>query len=340
MSNGTTSAVTILASPTSGSIAPGYAYSSSDVLTNFFRGVEMGFAVLLAMMTLFVYPLFPTRTVAHSLLISVLVMAAEVVYCVYDVFLLPDCHARVKTIFTLVSLSAISYAAFQAELTYKVTLAHSKSKALPGSRYIIIIAFLLRVASSITVVVNFSWNRNLNKVCSSVLPSAINVMDKCVEIGYSLLLTLVFLYHLFRGHKGIHEHTPLSSGVAPMTPRTMAGTSFQRSPSYLTNHTRSEREHMTTTPAVVTLVQGASFLKTIMVNQGFLLLVTLMVETIYLILAITSDNSTLVGLWNAIFGTDYMFFMALHLLSSVVRRVAESLRSGLSHQGSGIGSRV
>ncbi|KAI8609310.1 hypothetical protein BC830DRAFT_1085582 [Chytriomyces sp. MP71] len=259
-----------------------YGYNASNVLTNFFRGLQMGIAALLLLLILFVHHLFPKLTIATALIIALVTLATEPLGLLYDTLLLPDCYFRVKIVYAALYLEIIMYSIFLGDLTYKVS--QSYSKIIPGTFYIILFALCGRTASSFFVVFSYTWKRGANQICSSVLNPQINLIDKLVELCFSLIMSVLFLYPVILGYRDISEHTcnSVSNGAAEV---------------------------------------GRNWLRQIIRDQGFLSVVTCVVQVVYVVCIFTGGDPSLVSLWNSIFTGDYVIFMAIHLIATVVRKV-------------------
>ncbi|ORY53551.1 hypothetical protein BCR33DRAFT_710957 [Rhizoclosmatium globosum] len=200
-----------------------------------------------------------------------------------------DCFFRVKFIYGTLLLGQTAYWLFQASLAYNVSSSYSKS--IPGTPILIFLAFLVRVGVGIFVVSNYTWKVNANLVCSSMLNVQINLLDKVMEITYSLILSILFTYPILMGVKDINASMTMTSSY----------------------HDKNDPR-----------IAGRKWLKRIIRDQGFILIISLLVEILYLVCVFTSSNPTLVSTWNALFTTSYVFLMMIHMIITVARRAKES----------------
>ncbi|KAI8620359.1 hypothetical protein BC830DRAFT_1164633 [Chytriomyces sp. MP71] len=265
-------------------------YNLSNVLTNFFRGLQMGVAILLFILALFVRRLFAKSAIAITILIALITIAMELVSISYDILLMQDCYFRVKLIYSSFCVVTIAYSLFLGDLTYRVS--QSYSKTIPGTFYIIVFVLCIRVASAIFIVYSFTWKRGLNLVCSSVLNPQINLVDKFVELCFSLILSTLFLYPVVLGYRDITRYSSNTEGAS----------------------------------ARGAVDAGRSWLLQVIRDQGFLSVVTCLVQIVYVLCVFTGGDPSLVSLWNGIFAGEYLFFLSIHLITTVMRKVGEAHR--------------
>ncbi|KAJ3067098.1 hypothetical protein HDU99_003625 [Rhizoclosmatium hyalinum] len=213
-----------------------------------------------------------------------------------------DCFLRVKFIYGTLLLGQTAYWLFQAFLAYNVSTSYSKS--IPGTPILICLAFLVRVGVGIFVVANYTWKVNANLVCSSMLNVQINLLDKVMEILYSLILSILFTYPILMGVNDISASITMTSS----------------------SHASDHRDTMMKNDP---RIAGRKWLKRIIRDQGFILIVSLLVEILYLVCVFTSSNPTLVSTWNALFTTSYVFLMMIHMIITVARRAKESSAKAL-----------
>ncbi|KAI8620360.1 hypothetical protein BC830DRAFT_1164634 [Chytriomyces sp. MP71] len=269
-----------------------YGYSASNVLKNFLGGVQVGVAALLLVVIPFVHRLFPKRTVATALALALLLMARNVFSALYDLYLLPDCYFRVKMIYSATCVESMIYSLFLADLTYKVSVSYSKS--ISGTFYIIAFAFFLRAATAILGVCSITWARGPNQVCTSVLNPDINLANRIAELVYALVLSILFLYPVVQGYRDISAYS-------------------------------SSKE---STIAQGAAEAGRNWLLQIIRDQGFLSVVTCLVQVVYVLCVFTGGNPSLVTLWNSVFAEEYVIFMIIHLVTTLMRKVGEAQRVG------------
>ncbi|TPX63179.1 hypothetical protein CcCBS67573_g08755 [Chytriomyces confervae] len=296
--------------PTTGSLSlpttDGISYTSSNVLTNALRGMNVGIAIVLFIIASSIHSLCPKRTTIASYFISIALFTQSLFSICYDLFVLENCYLRVKVIYGFILVNNFSYWVFQADLTYTVSMSHSKS--IPGTIYIIVAALAARFAIGINTVYQYTWKVNPNHICSSILNANINLLDKLSDLVYCLLLAALFLYPVVLGYRDISQY-------APKKPHESVRNTYTQ---------RDSRREITepAAPALDGITAGRNWLMRVMMDKGFILVITCGAEILYLSCVFSGLNPTFVSVWNAVFASTNAVLMSIHLLTTAMRKNA------------------
>ncbi|KAI9329956.1 hypothetical protein BDR26DRAFT_871865 [Obelidium mucronatum] len=277
-----------------------------NILNNFLRGIGVGMALILLITTILLRRLFTVKTTIASAAISILFAIGRIFSFSYDFLALQDCTFRVRFIYTVLLLQQIAYWLFQADITFTVNA--SSPKAVPGFSTVLSVSVLFRLAVGIIVANSYTGEQAQNLTCESVLPEDMNLFDKISEVVYCLILSLLFIYPLFTNVKEIREasSSKQSSTVGP----------HQGGP----KSRGDDGSH----------IPGVSWIKRIINDQGSILILTLVVQAIYLVCVYMSSNRHQVSMWNALFSSEYMFFMTVYMCSKILRASTSQRHFGMS----------
>ncbi|KAI8823278.1 hypothetical protein BJ741DRAFT_715150 [Chytriomyces cf. hyalinus JEL632] len=287
---------------TTAAIPPATSFSAGNVQTNFFRGISSGISIMTILISIYFIRIFPRRIILVAFLMAATVLTVQVLCLFWDLFPPENCVFRTQIVYSLIFVQLFGYWMFQAELTYKVSQAYSQS--VPYSIFIIVIAVLVRIGINLFLVVTISANRNDNRTCTTLVGVATNMTDKISEALFSLVLSVLFIYPIAAGYNEI---------------------AIFANPQRTGRHTASSNNPPPARPATDKLNEGMAWLKRIMVDKGFILIVSVFVETLYLLLVFTGMSPpTLVSFWNAVFTPQYLMLLTAHMLSTVVRKAKET----------------
>ncbi|KAJ3237767.1 hypothetical protein HDU81_009006 [Chytriomyces hyalinus] len=288
-------------------------YTTTNVISNMFRGMNMGLALMLVGITCLTRRGFPLTTVAASLGLGVLLMTKASYSVLFDYLGLQGCFLRVKLIYGATLLYNFAYWFFQADLTRRVS--SSSSKTAPGILYVIGTALVLRVSVNIYVCYRYTWRLNPNQTCTSVLDISVNLADNVADLSYAFLLSGIFLYPLIVGYREITSTTPPLLQAQPENNRGVGRTHSGKNQRQVGKHIQNFKS---------SVADRQKWLKQILADQGFILVLTCILETAHLLCLVTSLDPTVVGFWNAAFSSNYAIFMTVHLLTTLRRRGADS----------------
>ncbi|KAJ3239289.1 hypothetical protein HDU78_002970 [Chytriomyces hyalinus] len=285
-------------------------YTTANVISNMFRGMNMGLAFMLIGITCLTRRGFPQTTVTASLALGVLLVTKAGYSLLFDYLGLQGCLLRVKLIYGMTLLYNFAYWLFQANLAHRAN--SSSSKMVSGFSYIIGTALAVRVSINVYVCYRYTWILNPNRTCASVLDTFVNLADKLADFSYAFLLSGIYLYPLIMGYRETANRAPTAQQENnQLVGRTQPGKSQGRS--------GKQRRKMKSG------IKGRqTFLKQILVDQGFILVLTCLLETAHVLCIITSLDPTVVGFWNAAFSSNYALFMTVHLLTTLRRRSTDS----------------
>ncbi|KAJ3400999.1 hypothetical protein CcCBS67573_g04003 [Chytriomyces confervae] len=276
-------------------------FSAGNVQTNFFRGVSSGVSIMTILISVYFNRIFPRRITLIAFMMAAVVLTVQAICLFWDLFPPENCLFRTQIVYSLLFVQLFGYWLFQAELTYKVSQAYSQS--VPFSIFIIVIAVLVRVGINLFLVATISAARNDNQTCSTVVGVATNMTDKISEALFSLVLSILFIYPIAAGYKEI---------------------------AIFANPQRTGRQNASSNPAPAhpatdKLNEGMAWLKRIMMDKGFILILSVFVETLYSLLVFTGMSPpTLVSFWNAVFTPQYLILLTVHMLSTACRKVKET----------------
>ncbi|KAI8609308.1 hypothetical protein BC830DRAFT_1151234 [Chytriomyces sp. MP71] len=285
-------------------------YTSSNVLSNFFRGLTLGISLVTVLIALFLKPLFPLKTMLAAVIISSIQIFLPLWTSLYDVLGLQNCFLRVKVIYSFLFLSQITYNAFQADLTRQINAFYSKS--FPGTIPIIFAILLTRVAVATFVVIESAY-QEVNGICLSVLPPFITLIDKLSETFYSSVLAFLFIYPIARGYKDISV-IRISQSISTAPTRVLSNGIGDR------------------------ISEDMSWFKQIIVDRGFVLLLTMITELVNIICVYTTPNPSVTSLWNGLFACSNVVLMVVHMLGSVrrnSRRAASATVTKVTREATG-----
>ncbi|KAI8614700.1 hypothetical protein BC830DRAFT_1169177 [Chytriomyces sp. MP71] len=282
-------------------------FTSGNIQTNMFRGVSIGVSLMALLMCSFFWRHFPPRTTVAAVIMALVVFTVQVICVYWDLFPPTDCQLRVKTIYGLIFFQMISYWSFQAELTYRVAQAYAKT--VPYTPYIIAMAFVTRATVNVYLISVVSWTRGANNLCSTMLAVGVNLGDRVMEAGYSLVLSVLFLVPIVAGYKEISAYAAptgcAAMGRGSIMRQSVAGTAPLQ--------------------AVDRITEGTQWLRRIIMDKGFVLVLSVLIEVVYVILVFSGISPpTLVSFWNAVFTPQFLILMSVHLLSTVSRKVGDS----------------
>ncbi|KAI8609307.1 hypothetical protein BC830DRAFT_1151232 [Chytriomyces sp. MP71] len=267
-----------------------YRYNSANTLSIFLKGMSVGIGVIPILLGLLLAPFFPSRTVAAALAIGIVTITVNSLSSSADISIWQDCNLRVKLLLSLLVVQTCVYAFFQANLTHLVCSMYPK--IIPGTTSIIVCASSIRVGISISTVFLSDWKRAPNQLCSSVLLPDISLADRLAEVLFSSTLSILFIYPILMGYREI-------SSVRDDTPN-FAG-----------SHNK--------------IAADMHWFKQIMMDRGSILVLSCIVEAVYLACLFGTRDPSRVSLWNSAFSGDYAVLMSVHMLTTVRRKGVAAL---------------
>ncbi|KAI8844319.1 hypothetical protein BJ741DRAFT_644842 [Chytriomyces cf. hyalinus JEL632] len=285
-------------------------FTTANIISNTFRGMNMGLAFMLIVITCLTRRGYPQLTVAASLALGVLLMTKAGYALLFDYLGLQGCLFRVKLIYSITLLYNFAYWLFQADLAHRAN--SSSSKTAPGHPYIIGTALAVRASVNVYVCYRYTWTLNPNRTCASVLDTFVNLADKLADFSYAFLLAGIFLYPLIMGYREIANRAPTAQQENNrLVGRTQSGTGQRH----------AGKQHRKMKGGIK---DRQIFLKQILVDKGFILVLTCLLETAHVLCIVTSLDPTVVSFWNAAFSSNYALFMTVHLLTTLRQRSADS----------------
>ncbi|KAI8618767.1 hypothetical protein BC830DRAFT_1107137 [Chytriomyces sp. MP71] len=267
------------------------AVSPSTLLNEFTRGFNAGVAVLAVLVVACFAAKIPVKTTCSALVISCTLLGTSMSTFFSDYGSFSNCFLAVKLVYSGLLIQAVAYWSFLADLTYTVTL--DSSSTIAHTPYIIISALIVRViAGSYTVYAYESRQDEGTHLCQIFLPKPTFLVDKGCEIIFSILMALLFLYPIVCG---IREINSLASDLQFSSSSHTPHTSIQTSP----------------------LLQSREWLKAIVKNRGFVLVLSVLVEVGNIVCVLQSQDPTQLTAWNGYFAGKYIFLITIHICTSV-----------------------
>ncbi|KAI8622624.1 hypothetical protein BC830DRAFT_267981 [Chytriomyces sp. MP71] len=265
--------------------------SPLTLLNEFTRGFNVGIATLAALVVICFALKIPVRTTAASLVICFTVLGTSIGAIFADYVSFTNCFLAVKLLYSGFLVQAVAYWSFQADLTYTVTL--DTSTTIAYTPYIIITAFIIRVsAGSYTVYAYDARQDEATQLCQVFLPKPAFLLDKVCEIIFSVTMAVLFLY-------------PIICSIREINSLALDG---QQSSS---SHTPQPSIQMNS------IVQGREWLKAIVKNRGFVLVLSVLVEVAHIACVLQSSDPTLLTTWNGYFAGKYVLLITLHICATV-----------------------
>jgi len=135
----------------------------------------------------------------RDVIISAAVIGGIVVFnmifsFVYDYVQAKDCFTRVKLIYGLNLFMFSAWWGFEAKLSYEINNNNKLIQDATGIKIALAVALLTRICCYCQALYFYTWSMGFSGVCSTVLVSLYNQVDKTAELIYALFVGGVFIY--------------------------------------------------------------------------------------------------------------------------------------------------